>query len=66
MVLKHFILHEKHFKANLFFHLYETHITPLGIPIPTGKIRCFKTMLVFSNGKWGIENPLSQLNGKFH
>ena len=23
------------FKVNLFFHLYETHITPLGIPIPT-------------------------------
>ena len=22
------------FKVNLFFHLYETHITPLGIPIP--------------------------------
>ena len=23
------------FKVNLFFHLYETQITPLGIPIPT-------------------------------
>ena len=23
------------FKANFFFHIYETHITPLGIPIPT-------------------------------
>ena len=23
------------FKVNLFFDLYETHITPLGIPIPT-------------------------------
>ena len=23
------------FKVNLFFHLYETHITPLGIPILT-------------------------------
>ena len=23
------------FKDNLFFHLYETHITPLGISIPT-------------------------------
>ena len=23
------------FKVNLFFHPYETHITPLGIPIPT-------------------------------
>ena len=23
------------FKVNLFFHLYETHITPLSIPIPT-------------------------------
>ena len=23
------------FKVNLFFHLYETHITPLGTPIPT-------------------------------
>ena len=23
------------FKANLFFHLYETHFPPLGIPIPT-------------------------------
>ena len=23
------------FKVNLFSHLYETHITPLGIPIPT-------------------------------
>ena len=60
------------FKVNLFFHLYETYITPLGIPIltvprasdgsvrgghngknkfalkcSTGKIKCFKTMLVF-------------------
>ena len=23
------------FKFNLFFHLYDTHITPLGVPIPT-------------------------------
>ena len=23
------------FKVNFFFHLYKTHITPLGIPIPT-------------------------------
>ena len=25
------------FKVNLFFHLYETHITPLGIPIPASR-----------------------------
>ena len=34
MILKHFILPEMHFKVNLFFHLYETPFTPLGIPTP--------------------------------
>ena len=33
-----------------------------------GKIKCFKTMLVFFflMENWGIEDPPSQLNGKFH
>ena len=35
MVLKCFKSPKMNFKVNLFFHLYETHITPLGISIPT-------------------------------
>ena len=56
------------FKVNLFFHLYETNITPLGIPILTVTRVSFKTMLVFLflMEIRGIEDPPSQLNGKFH
>ena len=55
------------FKVNLFFHLYETHFTPLGIPDPDSP-----------EGKWWgglgevikekrvIEDPPSQLNRKLH
>ena len=35
MALKCFKSPQMNFKVNLYFHLYETHITPLGIPIPT-------------------------------
>ena len=52
------------FKVNLFFHLYETHITPLGIPIPA--VPRVSDFFCFLMENWGIEDPPSQLNGKFH
>ena len=37
----------------------------IGLKCVSGKIKCFKTMLVFFfMENWGIEDPPSQLNGK--
>ena len=43
------------FKINLFLHLYETHITPLGIPIPT--VLRVSDGVGHNGGKTSCQNP---------